>query len=694
MVDVIERSHYFIFAQVKLAAHEDPWILGAIYGDPHDFVTEYIWDRLVHYSTRDQRPLCVIGDFNSIYSPFEKFGGSSKVKRKHRLFQSMVAASGLVDLGYHGPAYTWTNNRHVNNLILQRLDRSLATVPWCVMYPNAKLFHLPRANSDHSPILLKLRTDVKKTQRKFKFENWWLLRDEFKEVCESAVKNADGSWRDATIRLKQNISKWARKKRGPSAALAEIEQKILYVQSTSPSPETIEADRALQAQYNLHLLEVESYWAQRATIRWATLGDSNTQFFHQAVAQRRRCNRIASLTLQNGDLISDERQVRRAFIDHFKGIYREASEGPGVSFEPQFCQTLPKVPSAEAECMIVPPTVQEIIEAAFSIHPDRASGPDGINGRVVQTFWPIFAPTVINEVLTFFNTAQFSPGIADSNMILVPKIHTPTEVSHYRPISVCNFMYKVVSKILCLRMKRVIAMLVLPNQTAFTPGREISENIIVLREIMHSFGTARFQQPAFCYKCDLSKAFDRMRWDFVFHVLACYGFPGQFVEWIRACVTSAKFSIMFNGHADGFISPKRGLRQGCALSPYLFILCMDVLSRQLEFQSFQGYISGIRLTRGAPRLTSIMFADDLIILGEASEIQAVRTQLVLQQFCRMSGQRVGDDKSCLWFSRATDLQMQQCVMSIFNASLGDNSHVYLGVPVQASRPTHFGLLVT
>ncbi|KAJ4785223.1 RNA-directed DNA polymerase (reverse transcriptase)-related family protein [Rhynchospora pubera] len=121
---------------------------------------------------------------------------------------------------------------------------------------------------------------------------------------------------------------------------------------------------------------------------------------------------------------------------------------------------------------------------------------------------------------------------------------------------------------------------------------------------------------------------------------------------------------------------------------------MDVLSRQLEFQSSQGYISGIRLTRGAPRLTSIMFADDLIILGEASEIQAVRTQLVLQQFCRMSGQRVGDDKSCLWFSRATDLQMQQCVMSIFNATLGDNSHVYLGVPVQASRPAHFGLLVT
>ncbi|KAJ4789072.1 RNA-directed DNA polymerase (reverse transcriptase)-related family protein [Rhynchospora pubera] len=242
-------------------------------------------------------------------------------------------------------------------------------------------------------------------------------------------------------------------------------------------------------------------------------------------------------------------------------------------------------------------------------------------------------------------------------------------------------------------MKRVIATLVSPNQTAFTPGRDISENIIVLREVMHSINSANYSTDSFCYKCDLSKAFDRMNWVFIFRVLAIYGFPGMYIEWIKACVTTARFSILFNGKADGFIEPKRGLRQGCALSPYLFILCMDVLSRMLDFYAGREYISGIRVARSAPKLTSIMFADDLVIFGEASVQQATRTQEILDIFCQMSGQRIGHDKSSVWFSRTTSQQLRQCIMRILNARPGEDLHIYLGVPVRASRPAHFDHLI-
>jgi Reverse transcriptase (RNA-dependent DNA polymerase) len=101
---------------------------------------------------------------------------------------------------------------------------------------------------------------------------------------------------------------------------------------------------------------------------------------------------------------------------------------------------------------------------------------------------------------------------------------------------------------------------------------------------VHSLRSSRFKQNVICLKCDLSKAFDRMRWDFIIFVLRSYGFPVAYFHWISSCLSSASFTILFNGSENGFIKPCRGLIQGCAMSPYLFVLGMDVLSRFLNFQ--------------------------------------------------------------------------------------------------------------
>ncbi|KAJ1696584.1 hypothetical protein LUZ63_005096 [Rhynchospora breviuscula] len=249
---------------------------------------------------------------------------------------------------------------------------------------------------------------------------------------------------------------------------------------------------------------------------------------------------------------------------------------------------------------------------------------------------------------------------------MVPKVECAKRVTDFIPISVCNFLYKVISKILANRMKSFIPALVSTNQTAFTLGRDIFENMIVIREVMHSMRKRSFHPPSFCFKCDLSKAFDRMKWEFIFKVLALFGFPGEFIQWIRACVTMARFSILINGKADGFITPKRGLRQGCALSPYLFILCMDIFTRMLVFHEQRGFIRGFKLAHAAPTLTSIMFADDLVIFGEASAQQALRVQEIINRFCLLSGQAVGCDKSRIWFSKNTLDSDSQCIKAILN----------------------------
>jgi Reverse transcriptase (RNA-dependent DNA polymerase) len=216
-----------------------------------------------------------------------------------------------------------------------------------------------------------------------------------------------------------------------------------------------------------------------------------------------------------------------------------------------------------------------------------------------------------------FQTSMLPAMIARSNMVLVPKISEPKKVTYFRPISVCNVLYKVISKILCNRLKPYISQLVGNNQNAFIPGRDIADNVILMREVVHFLRSSRFKHNIFCLKCDLSKAFDRIRWDFIISVLRCYGFPAVYIHWISFCLSSASFTILFNGRGDGFIKPSRGLRQGCAMSPYLFVLVMDVLFKLLNFQVHNGAIKRLRLARKTSILTNIMFADDLIFLCRA-----------------------------------------------------------------------------
>ncbi|KAJ4776940.1 hypothetical protein LUZ62_061197 [Rhynchospora pubera] len=698
-VTILERSHFFLFVVVREHPLAQPCTLGAVYGDPHDRVTEYIWERVEFYANEYGSPLCIFGDLNSVVGLHEKFGGSAKDKRKHKRFRSMINRTQLVDLGYHGCAYTWSNHRPCATLIQQRLDRAMASTTWVTLYPEAKVYHLPKANSDHVPILLCTKPDRERGLRTFKAENWWLHAEGFDEVCKRALvtQNLDHSWdwEGMQHRLKNEVKGWLKTTTQPSHELALIEAQLLELQYAIPDDSWHDKFKELQSKYNHCLLLVEAYWAQRSRIRWAVEGDNNTAFFHATVASRRRRNSIHAILGEGDDIITDRTMVRRAFVEHYKNIFisaHEASTGsPAFSFA--FVSCLPELNPSERELLGIQPTEQEITAALFAIHPDRASGLDGMNGRLVQRQWEFFRPYVLNYVTSFFATSQLDPKMARANVVLVPKKEGPKHVSDYRPISVCNLVYKIISKILSTRMKPIMSKLVTANQCAFVPGRIISDNILLLRELMHTFSSSSFNRQAFCFKCDLSKAFDRMEWHFVVRVLQLYGFPPIFVSWINVCISSASFAILINGSADGFITPTRGLRQGCALSPYLFILCMDVLNRMLDYKVHSDLIRGLTISRNAPPITTILYDDDLLVCGLAEQQEVQQVKDTVEDFCAMSGQKIGIEKSRIWFSKRTGEDMKQYCMQMFEATQGENDHTYLGVPIMPTRISHYDYLI-
>lgn len=423
-------------------------------------------------------------------------------------------------------------------------------------------------------------------------------------------------------------------------------------------------------------------WAQRSRINWAISGDRNTRFFHASVVARNRRNSIRSIQNSEGVWLTEEKEILQAFITHFKQIYQKGTRTSVFNIYPaELLQSLPKIPPIFLTSIEALPSNLEIQQALFSLGPHKSAGPDGFNAKVIQENWESFGPSICHEVSEFFRSGHMKQSISRSNLILVPKTENSTKVTHFRPISVCNLIYKLISKIIATRMKPFISLLISPSQCAFIPGREISENVILFKEVLHSFKQKKYKNREFCLKIDLSKAFDRMDWDFLSDILPLYGFPPLFCSWIMGCVKSAEFSLVFNGRGDEFFKPQCGLRQGCAMSPYLFILGMDILSRGFAFLVEKKMIKGVKVTPTAKPLTDYLYADDLLVFGSANTQEVEVILQNLSCFMSVSGQQIGPDKSDIWFSFPTPNDQRDIIAGMLSVSQSCGATKYLGSPI-------------
>lgn len=222
---------------------------------------------------------------------------------------------------------------------------------------------------------------------------------------------------------------------------------MLAINALPSSAQNTNRTRELEAQHERCLSMKEAFWHQRSRIQLALLGDRNTGFFHASAVVRHQRNLIISIEVDGLGRVTDEAQIRRAFISHFKEIY---TKGPRVqvqsAFTAQFLQALPKIPLIVHDHLESIPSDSVIQRTLFVLGPHESAGPDGFNSKVVQDNWNIFGDSILTEVRSFFSTGHMPPSIAKSNLVLVPKVEEPKLVTDFRPISVCNVVYKVVSK--------------------------------------------------------------------------------------------------------------------------------------------------------------------------------------------------------------------------------------------------------
>ncbi|CAA7054622.1 unnamed protein product [Microthlaspi erraticum] len=185
-------------------------------------------------------------------------------------------------------------------------------------------------------------------------------------------------------------------------------------------------------------------------------------------------------------------------------------------------------------------------------------------------------------------------------------------------------------------------------------------------------------------KSDMTKAYDRIEWEFVRLVLQRLGFDSKWVQWVMQCLTTVSYSYLINGTAQGMVKPTRGIRQGDPLSPYIFILCSEVLSGLCNRAQENGSLPGIRVSKRSPRVNHLLFADDTMIFCKANPTTCNTLLNILRKYETASGQKINRTKSAITFSAKTNAAVRQQVKNALGIQQEGGVGKYLGLP------EHFG----
>ena len=426
----------------------------------------------------------------------------------------------------------------------------------------------------------------------------------------------------------------------------------------------------------------ETFWKLKSRNQWLNDGDRNTRFFHAVTKNRIARNHLTTSLNSHGVKIRGNSDISKEAIRYFGELFSSTDYNPTTVLH-NIQTTVTEEMNGVLTRHI---TEAKIKQALFSIGATRAPGPDGFNAAFYQRYWHIVGPAITAEVQSFFVSGKMPDNWNHINLCLIPKIMSPQTMKGFRPISLCNVTYKIISKVLSVRLKSILSNVISENQAAFTPDRFITDNVLIAHEVLHYLRVRkRCANSYMAVKTDISKAYDRIEWSFLEGVLRKKGFASQWIRWIMECVRSVSFSVLINGSPYGNFDATRGLRQGDPLSPQLFILCADVLSSMITQATTEKKINGIHISNGGPPVSHLLFADDSLFFLKADYKNSSNLLAIFKEYEAASGQMINLDKSAITFGNRVYQHTRNNIMNTLNIPNIGGRGKYLGLPEQFGR---------
>lgn len=232
----------------------------------------------------------------------------------------------------------------------------------------------------------------------------------------------------------------------------------------------------------------EVMWRQRARVQWLLEGDRNTRFFQQKASNRRKKNRVDRLVCADGTVYEDPATIEHMTVEFYEKLY--ASEGV-IVIEEVLSHVPCKVTSEMNEILQCPYSESEVKTALFHMCPTKSPGPDGFPAHFFQKYWHLCGDEVTKIVVCVLMGDDSPKEINRTFIVIILKVLNPTFLSQYRLISLCNVLFKIVSKVLANRLKQILSDIISEEQSAFVPGRLITDNVITAYECLHFMKRSR-----------------------------------------------------------------------------------------------------------------------------------------------------------------------------------------------------------
>ena len=290
-------------------------------------------------------------------------------------------------------------------------------------------------------------------------------------------------------------------------------------------------------------------------------------------------------------------------------------------------------------------TEEEIKEAVWQCEGSKSPGPDGFNFNFIKKSWDYIKDELVTTLVVFHDIGTIPKGCNASFIALVPKVRDPSKLEQYKPISLVGAIYKVISKVLAGRIKKVLPSIIDDCQSTFLKDRGILDSVLMANEVVEDL--RRSGRYGLCLKVDFEKAYDSVSWEFLYDMLLKLGFQSKWVKWMRGCLESASVSVLVNGSPTEEFKPTRGLRQGDPLAPFLFLVVVEGLVGLVRQANKANLLSGVKIGREKVELCSLQFAYDTLFLCEESHSNVVTIKAILRRFELASGLKINFHKSII-----------------------------------------------
>ncbi|XP_019435175.1 PREDICTED: uncharacterized protein LOC109341686 [Lupinus angustifolius] len=564
-----------------------------------------------------------LGDFNAIRMESERRGGNGVInKREIFLSDEWIRNMELIDLPLTSRNFTWFQP---GNCSMRRLDRFLISPEWIAKWPECSQWEGTKLRGWKAFVV---KEKLKALKLKIKVWNREVFGSLDKKLDDSVLEFGKLDLLGERIQLSSNqinnrnplLADWWN-----SANMKEINQinnRNLFL-----------ADWWNSANMKENLL------FQKSRSRWIQEGDANSSYFHACINGRRRRNQILGISI--------------AVL----------------------------IGCAEATILESDFTDEEIKGAVWSCEADKSPSPDGFNFGFFRHFWETIKQDITVFVKEFQVRGKLPKGLNASFIALILKIHSPNRIQDYRPISLVGSLYKILSKVLAGKLKKVLPSLISSTQSAFLSDKNILDGPVVLNEAIHS--AEKLKSGCIIFKVDFEKAYDSVRWEFLDYMLRRMDFSVGWRKWIHTCLSLTSMSVLSNGSPGPHFYVSRGISQGDPMAPFLFLIVAEGLSGLVKSAINKDLFSGFKVGDDQIEVSSLQFADDTVILCKPLPINFWTIKAILNCFELVSGLKVNFQKSSMMgFSVSSSIL--EAAAAFIHCKVGSSPFNYLGITVGAN----------